>query len=63
VGCEIIGPKRMTRWWFEPGRNGTVIEVSASGEGCRYRVEGQAAPASVRQRWLDRVRSWISSWH
>lgn len=26
-GCEITGPSRTTRWWFEPGRNGVDIEV------------------------------------
>ena len=25
VSCEIVGPKRTTRWWFEPGRNGAEI--------------------------------------
>lgn len=59
VGCEIIGPKRTTRWWFEPGRNGTGIEISEAGQERRYQVEGQVAPAPARQGWFDRVRSRI----
>jgi hypothetical protein len=27
VGCEIVGPKRTTRWWFDPSINGPVVEV------------------------------------
>jgi hypothetical protein len=27
VGCEIVGPKRTTRWWFEPSVNGPVVEI------------------------------------
>ncbi len=30
VGCEIVGPKRTTHWWFTPGRNGVEVRVSTS---------------------------------
>jgi hypothetical protein len=29
IGCEVRGPKRTSRWWFEPGRNGVRMEVGA----------------------------------
>ena len=29
VGCEIAGPKRTTRWWFTPGKNGVDVQVVA----------------------------------
>jgi hypothetical protein len=39
LGCEVVGPKRTTRWWFTPGRNGFDVEVIApSGERNRYPV-------------------------
>jgi hypothetical protein len=39
LGCEIAGPKRTTRWWFSPGRNGLDIEViSLDGEMTRHPV-------------------------
>jgi len=31
VGCEVTGPSRTTRWWFQPGENGAEIEVIESG--------------------------------
>ena len=46
VGCEIVGPKRTTRWWFEPGRNQVDIDVATRGEERRYHVEGPMAAAS-----------------
>jgi hypothetical protein len=27
VGCEIVGPKRTTRWWFDTTVNGPVVEI------------------------------------
>jgi len=39
LGCEVVGPKRTTRWWFRPGRNGLDVEViSSNGESNRYPV-------------------------
>jgi len=40
VGCEVAGPKRTTRWWFERGRNQVDIEVVAGGEQRRYHAAG-----------------------
>ena len=60
VGCEIVGPKRTTRWWFEPGRNQVDIEVAADGEQHRYHVAGPTTPAPARPGWLERLRSSIS---
>ena len=31
VGAEIVGPRRTTRWWFEPGRLGATVEVLEDG--------------------------------
>jgi hypothetical protein len=31
LGCQIVGSKRTTRWWFTPGRNGLDVEVIAPG--------------------------------
>jgi hypothetical protein len=30
VGCEIVGPKRTTKWWFDRSANGSLVE-SISG--------------------------------
>ena len=27
TGCEIVGPRRTTYWWFSPDRNGTIVEL------------------------------------
>jgi hypothetical protein len=61
VGCEIVGPNRTTRWWFEAGRNGVEIEVSSHGEERRYAIEGRSITMPPSQSWLDRVRSWIGA--
>jgi hypothetical protein len=26
-GCEIVGPKRTTRWWFDASHDGPLVEV------------------------------------
>ena len=57
VGCEIIGPRRTTRWWFEPGRQSAEVEVMAGTENRRYRLEGPPPPPQTHS-WLDRVREW-----
>ena len=46
LGCEIVGPKRTTRWWFSPRHNGADIEViSPGGERNRYPVwSGDTVP-------------------
>jgi len=39
LGCEIVGPKRTTRWWFSPGRKGLDVEViHPSGDSSRYPI-------------------------
>ena len=60
VGCEIAGPNRTTRWWFEPGRNQVHIEIAAGGEQHRYHVTGPIAPPLARPGWLERPRSPIA---
>jgi VanZ family protein len=60
VGCEITGPKRTTRWWFEPGHNQTDIEVTTGSEQHRYHVEGPMAPAPTPPGWLERLRRSIT---
>jgi len=57
VGCEIVGPTRTTRWWFDPGKNRVDIDVAASGEEHRYHVDGPMAPPPARPGWLDRLRT------
>ena len=59
VGCEIVGPKRTTRWWFEPGQNQVDIDVAAGGEWRSYRAEGMAAPASARPNWFEQLKRSI----
>jgi hypothetical protein len=45
LGCEIAGPKRTTRWWFSPGRNGLDVEViSPSGASTTYPVWSKISP-------------------
>ena len=57
VGCEIIGPGRITRWWFEPGRNRAEIEISGGPETHRYAVEGPAERVAPTPSWLNRLLS------
>ena len=43
-GCEITGPTRTTRWWFETGRNGVDIEViTGTGESFHYPLWSEAS--------------------
>ena len=59
VGCEIVGPNRTTRWWFDPGRNHVEIEVKGawSEAGTRSRVpshrhpQGPAGSAAYASGW------------
>lgn len=42
IGCEIVGPSRLTRWWFDqkPGQ-GLTIEVTGGIGGTRnHRIDG-----------------------
>ena len=61
VGCEIVGPNRTTRWWFEPGRNGAEVEVTAGGDTRRYRVDGPEAPIPAKAGWLSRVKRLLGA--
>ena len=59
VGCEIVGPRRTTRWWFDPGHNGVEIEVVADGETHRYPINGQSASTPAAPDWRSRMRKWL----
>jgi hypothetical protein len=59
VGCEIIGPHRTTRWWFEPGRNDAEIEVSSGSDAHHYQVRGPATPVGGAAGWLSRIRGLL----
>jgi VanZ family protein len=65
VGCEISGPMRTTRWWFEPGRNGVEIEVIANGNHRGYRIVGQstASVAPYQRNWLETVKVQMGLLH
>lgn len=57
VGCEIAGPKRTTRWWFERERNGVEVEIIAGGgEVTRHRVDGRSSAPPAGRGWLDRLK-------
>lgn len=55
VGCEIVGPNRTTRWWFEPGHDGAEIEVESGADRSRYQVKGPEASPPARPGWLRRI--------
>ncbi len=59
VGCEVVGPKRTTRWWFDPARNGLELEVIAGSQERRYPIVGQPAPTPAPPDWPARVRKWL----
>ncbi len=61
VGCEISGPIRTTRWWFEPGRNGVEIELIANGNQRNYHVGGRSAAsvAPYQRNWLETVKAQV----
>lgn len=65
VGCEISGPMRTTRWWFEPGRNGVEIEVIANGNHRSYRVDGisTASVAPYQRNWFETVKVQVGLSH
>jgi hypothetical protein len=55
VGCEIVGPNRTTRWWFEPGRNAAAIEITAGADAHHYVVTGPEG-AVPRVGTVERIR-------
>ncbi len=60
VGCEIVGPNRTTRWWFEAGRNEAQIEIVSGSDTHHYVVSGPQAPAPAAG-WLNRIRHLLGS--
>ncbi len=44
VGAEIAGPRRTTRWWFEPGRLGARVEVVEDGRTRAREIGPGASP-------------------
>ena len=56
VGCEIIGPNRTTRWWFEPGRNDAEIEVLSGSDPHHYQVQGPVTAGPPAADWLERIK-------
>ena len=59
VGCEVVGPNRTVRWWFEPGQNGAEVEVFTGPDIHRYHVSGPEATASVAPGWLGWIKSLL----
>jgi VanZ family protein len=57
VGCEVVGPNRTIRWWFDLGRNSAEIEVLAGGDNHRYTVTGPETPPPGRLGWVSRIRN------
>jgi hypothetical protein len=55
VGCEIVGPNRTTRWWFEPGHDGAEIEVESGVDRHRYQVKGPEGSPPARLGWPRRI--------
>jgi len=60
VGCEIVGPNRTTRWWFEAGRNEAQVEIVSGSDTHHYVVSGpqDSAPAAGL---LNRIRRLFGS--
>jgi hypothetical protein len=56
VGCEIVGPNRTTRWWFEAGSNDAQIDVANGPDTHHYVVKGPEA-RSPAIGWASRIRS------
>lgn len=56
VGCEIAGPTRTTRWWFERERNAAEIEiVEGEVQVRRHSIEGRSNPPPARPGWIARL--------
>lgn len=47
IGCEIVGPKRTTQWWFTQGENGAEIKVIVGAQNQSYQVIAQPEPAAL----------------
>ena len=46
VGCEIVGPKRTTRWWFDASVNGPTVEIFDTTGVREHDLRTVAAPPS-----------------
>ena len=62
VGCEVVGPNRTVRWWFEPGRNEAEIEVVTGTDVRRHQVRGPEA-AVPKGGLLGRIRAMLQLRH
>ena len=62
VGCEIIGPKRTTRWWFAPDGSRAEIQIVADGRERSFTVASERTSASPAG-WTDRIRRWLGGGH
>lgn len=58
VGCEIVGPKRTTRWWFDRDALRAEIEVVASGRQQSFVVAPEVR-AAAEPDWIERSRRWL----
>jgi hypothetical protein len=56
VGCEITGPTRTTRWWFDRERNAAEVEIVAGEHATRHRAEGRSAEPPAKRSWLARLK-------
>ena len=57
VGCEVVGPNRTTRWWFETGRNDVEVELQSGADAHVYHVKGPEGQPPVREGWVRRILS------
>jgi VanZ family protein len=63
VGCEVVGSKRTTRWWFEPGSKSVEIElVDRDGATRKHRLMDSSALSPVAPSWIERLRAWGGAW-
>jgi hypothetical protein len=45
VGCEIVGPERTTRWWFDPAVSGPIVEIVDSNGARQHDLRATAPPS------------------
>jgi hypothetical protein len=60
-GCEIVGPRRTTRWWFYPSHDGPLVEVTDSTGSHQkdLRVARRPDVGETSNYW-DRLISFLS---
>jgi hypothetical protein len=54
VGAEISGPRRTSRWWFEPEQLGVAIEIEEGGGTRHHRVVADPVHAAASYRARER---------